>query len=233
MPLRDYVARILRVNAAPADAGLVAGEVTTWFDSTNGNAKYMFKGKQADGTVVVGAVPVGALQNAVIDPYNLGYVTYSHIQWDWPEGQTWYAANRAAWKRMAAGRGGAITKIRLGIETSSGNIDVGVYANSGLLNAAVAGARKGSTGTIPAPAAGDVQVTLTASTVMSPGEWFGFTASSTTLRVVVTLVSAYVNMHIIRGMMSGNHSLGSTVLPDPAPAAGATSDRFPVMMGVA
>lgn len=45
-----------RLNAAPADSALVAGECALWFDSTNGAAKVMFKGKQADGTVVTGAL---------------------------------------------------------------------------------------------------------------------------------------------------------------------------------
>lgn len=45
-----------RKNAAPADAELAAGEVALWFDSTNGAAKLMIKGKSADGTVVSGSV---------------------------------------------------------------------------------------------------------------------------------------------------------------------------------
>ena len=47
--------RILR-HAAPADAGLVAGECAFWFDQTNGAAKLMLKGKTADGTVVAASV---------------------------------------------------------------------------------------------------------------------------------------------------------------------------------
>ena len=47
---------VTRANAAPADGDLVANEVAMWFDSTNGAAKVMFKGKTADGTVVTGNV---------------------------------------------------------------------------------------------------------------------------------------------------------------------------------
>jgi hypothetical protein len=45
-----------RKTAAPADAELVAGEAAFWFDSTNGAAKLMVKGKSADGTVVTGSL---------------------------------------------------------------------------------------------------------------------------------------------------------------------------------
>lgn len=45
-------------NVAPADADIAAGELTWWFDSTNGAAKAMFKGKSANGTVVTGNVPL-------------------------------------------------------------------------------------------------------------------------------------------------------------------------------
>lgn len=43
-------------NAAPADADLLAGECSFWFDKTNGAAKLMVKGKQADGTVRTASV---------------------------------------------------------------------------------------------------------------------------------------------------------------------------------
>lgn len=45
-----------RKTSAPADGELVAGECAWWFDSSNGAAKVMFKGKSADGTVVTGSV---------------------------------------------------------------------------------------------------------------------------------------------------------------------------------
>lgn len=47
---------ITKVNAAPADGDLSAGECSWWFDSTNGAAKAKFKGKSANGTVVSGEV---------------------------------------------------------------------------------------------------------------------------------------------------------------------------------
>lgn len=43
-------------TAAPADGELVAGQVSLWFDATNGAAKLMIKGKSANGTVVTGSI---------------------------------------------------------------------------------------------------------------------------------------------------------------------------------
>lgn len=43
-------------HTAPADATLAAGDLSVWFDQTDGAAKVKFKGKSADGTVVVGEV---------------------------------------------------------------------------------------------------------------------------------------------------------------------------------
>ena len=51
-----YIFTVL--NAAPADADLSANQAMIWFDSTNGAAKLMIKGKTAGGTVVSGSVPL-------------------------------------------------------------------------------------------------------------------------------------------------------------------------------
>lgn len=45
-----------KVTTAPADADLTSGEVSIYFDSTNGAAKLKIKAKQADGTVRTGEV---------------------------------------------------------------------------------------------------------------------------------------------------------------------------------
>lgn len=60
----EFGNRLLRVNGVfairrttiPADARLSAGDVSIWFDQTNGAAKLKIKGKSADGTVVTGEV---------------------------------------------------------------------------------------------------------------------------------------------------------------------------------
>lgn len=49
---------VIGQGTAPADGELVAGQVALWFDDTDGAAKLMLKGKQADGTVKTGSVNV-------------------------------------------------------------------------------------------------------------------------------------------------------------------------------
>lgn len=51
-------APIIRVNAAPADGALAAGDMAIWYDDTNGAGKFMVKAKQADGTVKTGSFAV-------------------------------------------------------------------------------------------------------------------------------------------------------------------------------
>ena len=46
----------VRVNAAPADNTIVAGEAMLWLDSTNGATKLMIRAKQADGTIRSGNI---------------------------------------------------------------------------------------------------------------------------------------------------------------------------------
>jgi hypothetical protein len=46
------------LNSPPADAEIQPGRVFMWFDPTNGAAKVMFKGKQSDGKVLSGEVPL-------------------------------------------------------------------------------------------------------------------------------------------------------------------------------
>jgi hypothetical protein len=56
-PLRVIEGPItVRLNSAPADTLLVAGEVALWFDATNGASKLKIKAKSANGTVVLGEV---------------------------------------------------------------------------------------------------------------------------------------------------------------------------------
>jgi hypothetical protein len=49
---------VTKVNAAPVDGDLAAGECSWWFDPANGAAKAMFKGKTLDGTVVTASIPL-------------------------------------------------------------------------------------------------------------------------------------------------------------------------------
>lgn len=43
-------------HSAPSDASLAAGDLSIWFDQTDGAGKLKIKGKTANGTVVAGEV---------------------------------------------------------------------------------------------------------------------------------------------------------------------------------
>lgn len=47
-----------RKNSGPANTDLEPGELAIWFDKTNGATKMMLKGKNANGTVLTGSVPL-------------------------------------------------------------------------------------------------------------------------------------------------------------------------------
>jgi hypothetical protein len=49
-------ALVFKINAAPADGELAAGECALWFDQTDGAGKLMVKAKTANGTVVTAAI---------------------------------------------------------------------------------------------------------------------------------------------------------------------------------
>lgn len=78
-------------------------------------------------------------------------------------------ANAAFFSRWFGG--GTFTKIAMVVTTSSGNIDVGAYSNTGAGKAALPNARIGSSGSVAMPAAGYVEVSLTASTAWEAGDW--------------------------------------------------------------
>lgn len=87
--------------------------------------------------------------------------------------------SRAAYFRVRDG--GNISKIRLRIGTSSGNIAVAVYRNSGSGSAATPGARAATSGVVACPAAGSAEVALTASVDVNPGDWLCIWVDNTTV----------------------------------------------------
>lgn len=88
------------------------------------------------------------------------------------------AANTALYYRVRDGA--TISKIALEVTTSSGNISVGVYANSGTGRAAVPSALKVSSGAVACPAAGVQEIALTAPIRVEPGDWLAISADNAT-----------------------------------------------------
>ncbi len=108
--------------------------------------------------------------------------------------------------------GGTITKIRVGVgTTSAGNICVAVYGNSGVGLAARPLNRVATSGTVPCPAANTTaDIPLGTSVVVAAGDWLTFGCDSGTATFWATYPGGPTGMS--GGMMGWS---GSSV---PAPA---------------
>jgi len=87
-------------------------------------------------------------------------------------------ANTALYYRVRDG--GTISKVALEVTTSSGNISVGVYANSGSGRSAAPSALKVSSGALACPAIGVQEIALTAAIRVEPGDWLAISADNAT-----------------------------------------------------
>lgn len=180
----------------------------------------------ATGKWEPGAVAGSGPAASKADPLGFG------IPWSFDPAQTHAdltvgAANRGWWYRV---RGGAtITKIGIHVQTSSGNICVAVYANTGSGRAATPGARLATSGSVACPAAGYAEVALGASVDVANGNhWLYVGADNTTaqLKAATPAPSA-----LLQGL-SGYSDSGAF----PAPSAGPSltmGNRGFILIGVA
>lgn len=90
------------------------------------------------------------------------------------------AADRALFYRVL--EPGTISKIAIQVHTSSGNICVGVYANSGSGRSSQPGTRKATSGAVACPSAGHAEVSLGGSVGVEAGDWFAISADNTTAK---------------------------------------------------
>lgn len=88
-------------------------------------------------------------------------------------------SNSITYYRIPQGAG-TISKIALEIGTSSGNIAVAVYDNSGVGRAALPLNRIASSGIVACPASGFAEVALDAPVFVKPGDWLAIWADNTT-----------------------------------------------------
>lgn len=73
-------------------------------------------------------------------------------------------ANRAVFHRFISG--GTVAKLYYGVNVSSGNHDLGIYANTGSREAALPSARTFSTGSIPVPSTGNATVVVSPTVIV-------------------------------------------------------------------
>jgi len=137
------------------------------------------------------------------------------------------ATNAAFFGRVTGA--GTITKLAVHVGTSSGNISMAVYANSGVGLAAIPGARQDTTGAVACPATGYQEVALGGSVDVVAGMWFALSADNTTATFLPVAASTGIT-----NLGKGFGMSGATQHPCPATAGGSSYRCNPfIIVGVA
>lgn len=121
------------------------------------------------------------------------------------------AANRALFARTA--NGGTITGITIEVGTSSGNISVAVYRNTGSGSAARPGTRVATSGAVACPATGAQTVALGSTVTVQPGDWLALSADNNTAtfrRLLGGQTSSTAYLHLC-GLMETAHPAPTSV----------------------
>lgn len=139
-----------------------------------------------------------------------------------------FNANQAVYLRIQ--NAGSISKIGFHINVSSGNVDVGVYANNGSTGtAARPGAKLASSGSVACPAAGYQEIGLGSTVYVTEGDWFAFVFDNATASLYRTGAGG-LSSTIANGL--SHHQ--STAFPLPASATPSTGAVFSAaLVGVA
>lgn len=128
-------------------------------------------------------------------------------------GATIGAVNRAFYARFLEGQSQLVSKIGLLVVTAAGNIDVGVYANTGTGRNARPGSRLASSGSVACPVAGYAEVPLSASVLVAPGDWIGLagdTATTSIRRLAGDDTASASHLNGIRGYADNGFPLPAT-----------------------
>lgn len=136
-------------------------------------------------------------------------------------------ANDAMFYRVIGG--GTISKVGLRVFTSSGNISVAAYRNSGVGRAGVPGTRLATSGAVACPATGYAEVSLGASIVLNSGDWLAISADNTTA-TFACFVSSMTTNDIAKAVAL----VQAAAHPAPSAPAGlvATGGRVIALVGV-
>lgn len=125
---------------------------------------------------------------------------------------------------------GTISKIGLCVGTSSGNISVAAYSNSGTGRAAVPGTRLATSGAVACPASGYAEVSLGASIAVVEGDWLALSVDNTTATFIGISTSYETN-----ALLAGREKIGFTSHPAPTsnPSTSSGLAKGYVLVGVA
>lgn len=145
---------------------------------------------------------IGTLETApsgTTDPLDFGF-PWTYEPHDTQTTTSGSSNNRANYMRSKGG--GTITKIGLLVGTSSGNIDVGVYASTTMAPST----RKGSSGSTPCPASGWAEVALGSSVDVVVGDWLALSIDNVTATFRAPQSSSATNFDIWRGFVAFQNS---------------------------
>ena len=137
-------------------------------------------------------------------------------------------ANRGVYVRVveAPQSGVQIAKLGIGIGTSSGNISLAVYSNTGLGSAAAPSARRATTGAVASPGTGFREFTLDQAVRVMKGDWFFLSADNTTFTAQRGLGSS-LNLFPFRSVKQ------ASAHPAPASAGSLVADDRPfIIVGI-
>jgi hypothetical protein len=147
------------VNIAGALQMGGANGTTGQFLQTNGNATPSWVSDTVGGAVAYSSDPriVGGLSSQVAN----------------------YSANQARFVRVMHG-GGSCAHVAIDVGTSSGNISVGFYTNTGTQDSAAPNTLVQSSGAVACPSAGFASVAVTAVAVIQGQHWIAMSCDNTT-----------------------------------------------------
>lgn len=128
--------------------------------------------------IVDGATGNPANLTGYVTPYSIAAIIAAvDVRYLGNNASTVAVANRAFYYKIPTNLFSSltITKLRVYVQTASGNMDVGVYSD----NAGAPGAKKVTNGGVVVPATGAKDIAV-ASTVVNPGDWLAISADNIT-----------------------------------------------------
>jgi len=128
------------------------------------------------------------------------------------DAQAMPGSNQAVYSRVRDA--GPVSKIGLVVGTSSGNVSVAVYRNSGRGRLAAPLTRLATSGAIACPAAGYAEIALTSAVYVHQGDWLAISADNTSA-TFNSLLNAWEDNNLGKGRQyrqaSSGHPLPATV----------------------
>ena len=126
------------------------------------------------------------------------------------------SSNRTYFERVTAGETISATKIACRVSTSSGNICLAVYSNTGSGAAALPATRQGTTGSVSCPAGGYAEVSLGATVTIGIGQWMSISCDNATASFA-TCGPADISLSAPQ-FFAGLQHLSTSTFPAPSPA---------------